>query len=114
MTDNQLAEKAVAALAEALRQAKLEPGTVTVTETVTVNGGPTAGWTRERLWSVPADTMLTVREVAQVIGKSASAVHKLAARHRIPSSRAQAGHSPIAGPPLLFRAADLRRFLGDR
>jgi hypothetical protein len=74
---------------------------------------PDASW-RERLWLVPADTLLTVREAAEALGKSPSAVHKLAARHRIPYTRAAAGHSPVAGPPLMFRAADLRRFLEGR
>jgi len=72
------------------------------------------GWTRERLYRAPADTMLSVREAAQALSKSPAAVHKPAARHRLPSTRAAAGHSPVAGPPLMFRAADLRRFLERR
>jgi hypothetical protein len=110
---HKLAEKTVSLLAEALERAKLTPHTETVTETVTVTNGPASGWTRVRLWAVPADTTLTAREAAQAIGKSVSAIHKLAARHRLPFTRAKARHSPVTGAPLMFRAADLRRFLGD-
>jgi hypothetical protein len=69
---------------------------------------------RARLWLVLADTTLTVREAAEALGKSPAAVHKLAARRRLPFTRAAAGHSPAAGPPLMFRAADLRQFLEGR
>jgi hypothetical protein len=65
------------------------------------------------LWAVPADTALATWEAAQALGKSVAAVHKLAARHRLPFTRAKARHSPVTGAPLMFRAAYLRRFLGD-
>jgi hypothetical protein len=54
---------------------------------------PDTSW-RARLWVVPCDTMLPVREAAEALGKSPSAVHKLASRHRIPFFRASADTLP--------------------
>jgi excisionase family DNA binding protein len=113
MTDT-LAEKTIAALAEALERAKLTPHTETVTHTVTVTNGHATGWSRERLWAVPADTRLTVREVAQVLGKSRDTVLTLLKNRRLPGGRINRRHSPVAAPPWTVRAADLRRFLGDK
>jgi excisionase family DNA binding protein len=66
---------------------------------------------RSRIWKVPADTVLTTAEAAEALGKSKGALHKMVRRHRLPFTRAAGGYSPIAGAPLLFRAADLRRYL---
>lgn len=74
---------------------------------------PDMSW-RSRLWRVSADTVLTTAEAAEALGKSPAAVHKLVQRHRLPCTRSNGRCSPVAGPPLLFRAADLRRFLGGQ
>jgi hypothetical protein len=113
MTDH-LAEKTVHLLAEALERAKLTPHTETVTETVTVTATPTLT-PHERLERLHPDRMLSVAETATFTGRSRSAIHKLVSRGRLPARRMKGRpHSPMAGPPLQIRAADLRRFLEGR
>jgi hypothetical protein len=103
------AEKTVALLEQVLANQDQARATITITETVIVSADA-LGWTRERLWAVPADTMLSTHEASQALDKSVSAIHKLCERGRLKSSRAKSGH--LVRQPRMFRAGDLRLFLG--
>ena len=62
---------------------------------------------RERLWTCPPDTRLGVREVAEALGRTRSAVYRLVANkrgpHRLPAAR-------LAGQ-LVFEAGVVRAWL---
>lgn len=67
-----------------------------------------AGW-RERIWTCPPETRLSVAELAEAIGKSASWIYKRtgpkATEDRVPCRR-------LAGE-LVFMAADIRAWIAD-
>ena len=65
---------------------------------------------RERLWSVPADTRLNVREVAEALGQSVSWVYKHTSRR---SGQAQLPHRQLANGKLAFLAGEIRTWLGQ-
>lgn len=65
---------------------------------------------RERLWSVPADTRLNVRELAEALGQSVSWVYKHTSRR---SGRVQLPHRQLANGKLTFLAGEIRTWLAQ-
>jgi hypothetical protein len=68
--------------------------------------------TREQLRNLPADRMLTCREIADATGKTTAAIRKAVSRRRLPATHMKGRHPLLA--PLLIRAADIQRYLGWR
>lgn len=83
----------------------LEPATVGPVADISSRSDP-PGW-RERLWQVPDDTRLAVREVADAIGKSRSWVY---ARTAPSTERIPIPHRKLDGE-LVFVAHEIRAWL---
>lgn len=65
---------------------------------------------RERLWSVPADTRLNVRELAEALGQSVSWVYK----HTSPrSGQVLLPHRQLTNGKLAFLAGEIRSWLTE-
>jgi hypothetical protein len=102
-----LAALAVEQMAQALKLLGVKETTITVTHTVTASLTP-----RERLERLPPDRLVSVREASDLSGRSVTAIQKLVQRGSLPARRMKGRkHSPVAGPPLLVRAGDLRAYL---
>jgi len=64
---------------------------------------------RERLWVVPAETLLTSAEAAEALGLSRDAIHRRTARKRS-ATLSYLPHQRVDGL-LLFRAGELRAWV---
>ncbi len=64
---------------------------------------------RERLWTVPAETLLTSAEAADALGLTRDAIHRRTAKKR-PAGLTALPHRRMDGV-LVFRAGDLREWV---
>ena len=74
------------------------------------SAGTGGGSWREKLWIVPPETRLNVREVAQALGRSTSWVYKRTSRA---SPRQRLPHRSMDGGKLVFLAGEVRTWVRE-
>jgi hypothetical protein len=72
---------------------------------------PAASW-RERLWTVPAETRLGAREVAEALGRPKSWVHRRTAPKAAECGAPRLPHRKIDGA-LIFLAGEIRTWVAE-